>query len=142
MGGRACIRGMRMTVSNILGQLADGATIEELLSEYPYLGARTSANRSLMPRLSCATKCCSPSAQCVRGRLPGLLTFTPRNYMRLRSAAPGGASLPEGWPSGQWQQTVNLPVNTYVGSNPTPSTNAAGGRSALRRAEEAGVAQW
>jgi uncharacterized protein (DUF433 family) len=37
MGGRACIRGMRMTVSNILSQLADGATIEELLSEYPYL---------------------------------------------------------------------------------------------------------
>ncbi len=37
MGGRACIRGMRMTVSNILSQPADGATIEELLSEYPYL---------------------------------------------------------------------------------------------------------
>ena len=30
--------------------------------------------------------------------------------------------LPEGWPSGQWQQTVNLPTNVYVGSNPTPST--------------------
>ena len=28
----------------------------------------------------------------------------------------------EGWPSGQWQQTVNLPTNVYVGSNPTPST--------------------
>ena len=26
MGGRACIRGMRMTVSNILGQLADGVS--------------------------------------------------------------------------------------------------------------------
>ncbi len=30
----------------------------------------------------------------------------------------------EGWPSGQWQQTVNLPTNVYVGSNPTPSTIA------------------
>ncbi len=29
---------------------------------------------------------------------------------------------PEGWPSGQWQQTVNLPTEVYVGSNPTPST--------------------
>lgn len=28
----------------------------------------------------------------------------------------------EGWPSGQWQQTVNLSTNVYVGSNPTPST--------------------
>src|SRR4051794_19693917 len=28
----------------------------------------------------------------------------------------------EGWPSGQWQQTVNLPTYVYVGSNPTPST--------------------
>ena len=28
----------------------------------------------------------------------------------------------EGWPSGQWQQTVNLPGFPYVGSNPTPST--------------------
>lgn len=28
----------------------------------------------------------------------------------------------EGWPSGQWQQTVNLPGYPYVGSNPTPST--------------------
>lgn len=37
MGGRPCIRGMRITVSNIVGQLAAGATQEELLSEYPYL---------------------------------------------------------------------------------------------------------
>ncbi len=28
----------------------------------------------------------------------------------------------EEWPSGQWQQTVNLPTNVYVGSNPTSST--------------------
>ena len=37
MGGRACIRGMRMTVSNILGQLAHGVSEDELLAEYPYL---------------------------------------------------------------------------------------------------------
>jgi uncharacterized protein (DUF433 family) len=37
MEGRPCIRGMRITVSNIVGQLAAGATQDELLSEYPYL---------------------------------------------------------------------------------------------------------
>jgi len=28
----------------------------------------------------------------------------------------------EGWPSGQWQQTVNLPALAFAGSNPAPST--------------------
>ncbi len=37
MGGRACIRGMRIPVSVIVGQIAHGATIEEILSDYPDL---------------------------------------------------------------------------------------------------------
>ena len=37
MGGKACIRGMRVTVSMILGLLASGASHEEVLSDYPYL---------------------------------------------------------------------------------------------------------
>ncbi len=37
MGGRACIRGMRITASLIVNQIAHGATVEELLAEYPYL---------------------------------------------------------------------------------------------------------
>ena len=37
MGGKACIRGMRVTVSMILGLLASGASHEEVLSAYPYL---------------------------------------------------------------------------------------------------------
>ena len=36
-GGRACIRGMRIPVSVIVGQIAHGATIEEVLSDYPDL---------------------------------------------------------------------------------------------------------
>ena len=28
----------------------------------------------------------------------------------------------EGWPSGQWQQTVNLSSQEFEGSNPSPST--------------------
>ncbi len=35
MGGRACIRGMRIPVSLLVGQLARGATFEEILSDYP-----------------------------------------------------------------------------------------------------------
>ena len=37
MGGRACIRGMRIPVSVIVGQVAHGATVEEILTEYPDL---------------------------------------------------------------------------------------------------------
>ena len=37
MGGRACIRGMRIPVSVIVGQLAHGATTEEVLKDYPDL---------------------------------------------------------------------------------------------------------
>lgn len=37
MGGRACIRGMRIPVSVIVGQIAHGATLEEVLSDYPDL---------------------------------------------------------------------------------------------------------
>lgn len=37
MGGRACIRGMRIPVSAILGQLAHGATVDDVLMGYPDL---------------------------------------------------------------------------------------------------------
>jgi uncharacterized protein (DUF433 family) len=37
MGGRACIRGMRIPVSVIVGQIAHGATWDELLGGYPDL---------------------------------------------------------------------------------------------------------
>jgi uncharacterized protein (DUF433 family) len=37
MGGRACIRGMRITVSLILNLLATGMNRQEILEAYPYL---------------------------------------------------------------------------------------------------------
>jgi uncharacterized protein (DUF433 family) len=37
MGGRACIRGMRVTVGMIVGQIGAGHAIEEVLADYPYL---------------------------------------------------------------------------------------------------------
>jgi len=37
MGGRACIRGMRIPVSVIVGQIAHGATFSEILEGFPDL---------------------------------------------------------------------------------------------------------
>ena len=39
MGGRACIRGMRVTVSLVLNLIANGMSTQEILSDYPYLEA-------------------------------------------------------------------------------------------------------
>ena len=37
MGGRACIRGIRITVSQIVNLVANGMTISEIIRDYPYL---------------------------------------------------------------------------------------------------------
>ena len=37
MGGLPCIRDTRVTVTAVLGQLAAGRTIDQLLDDYPYL---------------------------------------------------------------------------------------------------------
>ena len=37
MGGKACIRGLRVTVSMIVNQLENGRCVQELLADYPYL---------------------------------------------------------------------------------------------------------
>ncbi|MBU0500304.1 MAG: DUF433 domain-containing protein [Gammaproteobacteria bacterium] len=37
MGGKPCIRGIRVTVGTILGLLASGSTKDEVLDLYPYL---------------------------------------------------------------------------------------------------------
>lgn len=39
MGGRACIRGLRVTVSLVLNLTANGMTPEEIVEAYPYLEA-------------------------------------------------------------------------------------------------------
>jgi uncharacterized protein (DUF433 family) len=39
MGGRACIRGMRITVSLIVNLVANGMSVEEILGEYALLEA-------------------------------------------------------------------------------------------------------
>jgi uncharacterized protein (DUF433 family) len=37
MGGRACIRGLRVTVSLILNLVANGMTFAEIMAAYPYV---------------------------------------------------------------------------------------------------------
>jgi uncharacterized protein (DUF433 family) len=36
-GGRPCIRGLRVRVTDILGMLAEGVSHEEILKDFPYL---------------------------------------------------------------------------------------------------------
>ncbi len=37
MSGRACIRGMRVTVGMVVGQIGSGRTVDEVLVDFPYL---------------------------------------------------------------------------------------------------------
>jgi uncharacterized protein (DUF433 family) len=37
MGGKPCIRGLRVTVGTIVAQIGAGRTVDELLQDYPYL---------------------------------------------------------------------------------------------------------
>ncbi len=37
IGGKACIRGMRVTVGMIVGQVGAGRSVDEILADYPYL---------------------------------------------------------------------------------------------------------
>lgn len=37
MGGKACIRGMRVTVGMVVGQVGAGHSVAEILTDYPYL---------------------------------------------------------------------------------------------------------
>jgi uncharacterized protein (DUF433 family) len=37
MGGKACIRGLRVTIGNVVGQIGAGRTVDDLLTDYPCL---------------------------------------------------------------------------------------------------------
>jgi len=37
MGGKACIRGLRVTVGMVVGLVGAGRSVEEILADYPYL---------------------------------------------------------------------------------------------------------
>lgn len=37
MGGKACIRGMRVTVGMVVAQIGTGHTLDQVLADFPYL---------------------------------------------------------------------------------------------------------
>jgi uncharacterized protein (DUF433 family) len=37
MGGKACIRGMRVTVAMIVGQIGAGRSVDDVLTDFPYI---------------------------------------------------------------------------------------------------------
>ena len=37
MGGKPCIRGMRVTVGMVVGQIGVGHSVDEIIADYPYL---------------------------------------------------------------------------------------------------------
>ncbi len=37
MGGKACIRGMRVTVGMVVSQIGIGQSVDEVLTDFPYL---------------------------------------------------------------------------------------------------------
>jgi uncharacterized protein (DUF433 family) len=39
LGGVPCIRGLRVPVATVVGMVADGMTVEEILADFPYLEA-------------------------------------------------------------------------------------------------------
>jgi uncharacterized protein (DUF433 family) len=55
MGGKPCIRGMRVTVGMIVGMLAEGHPHAEILKLYPYLEA--------LPRPSPMPQCAAKNAR-------------------------------------------------------------------------------
>ena len=49
MGGKACIRGMRVTVGMVVGQIGAGHSVDEVLADYPYLEREDHAGACATP---------------------------------------------------------------------------------------------
>ena len=52
MGGKACVRGLRVTVGTVLGLLAAGRSPDEIIEAYPYL-----EREDIDEALACAAGC-------------------------------------------------------------------------------------
>src|ERR1700749_2911874 len=57
MGGRPCVRGLRVTVSTVVSLVASGKTTYEILDEYPYL-----EKEDIPAALEYAARCASQAA--------------------------------------------------------------------------------
>lgn len=88
MGGKACIRGMRVTVGMLVGQIGAGHSIEDVLADYPYLDAKTSCRRFGMPHGAPknARSCC-PTHETSRRHEPVATLDSDAGGFRLRGGA-------------------------------------------------------
>ena len=97
MGGKACIRGIRVTVGMIVGQIGAGRSVDELLAEYPYLERKIFSRRYDMPRGGPRNvRSCWPTREASR-------RYEPIPALG-RSAECGGSacgSLVKRWPDGR-----------------------------------------
>jgi len=82
MGGKACIRGMRVTVGMIVGQIGSGTSVDELLDAYPYL-----EREDVLQALRCAMR---------RGWPAGMRWNWPRHEVARGATLPSGSSRPVG----------------------------------------------
>ena len=58
MGGRACIRGMRITVAHVVNLVANGMPVDEIVREYPDLeheDIRQALQYAVIPRTTCSS---------------------------------------------------------------------------------------
>ena len=60
MQGKACIRGTRVTVSMLVGQLGAGGSIDEILRDHPYLEREDVLEALLYASLAVNAAGCSP----------------------------------------------------------------------------------
>jgi hypothetical protein len=51
-GGKPCIRGMRITVYDVLSYLASRMSVEEVLQDFPYLTRGIFAPVSVIPKMT------------------------------------------------------------------------------------------
>jgi uncharacterized protein (DUF433 family) len=70
MGGKPCIRGMRVTVGTVVGLVAVGRTRDEILREYPYLEAEDIAEDHAEGRFGGDAECGQRHEEVARYRRP------------------------------------------------------------------------
>ena len=88
MGGKACIRGMRVTVGMIVGQIGAGHNIEEILADYPYLEREDICRHCAMQRGGPKSAKSSWPRHEATGRYEPIPTLgEPVNRRRLRGEA-------------------------------------------------------
>src|SRR5512135_2409914 len=145
MGGLPCIRGMRVTVSAVVGPLADGRSIDEVLDDYPYLeradvlaalayAAAAVGERELPPRRRLPRRAGSgDTAGPLRSFYAWHLTFEGQpdlhaladRYQRALAGRPGLDLVPHRW--------LHLTVQGVGFTDEVPATNALAVTDAARR---------